>query len=63
MDKLIPFNQSTFLKDRLLVGEVVANELVDITKKSKKFYFIFKLDFEKLNYTLSRFRFNYKLRS
>lgn len=37
MDKLISFNQSTFLKGGFLVDRVVfVNELVDLMKRSKK---------------------------
>lgn len=50
MDNIISLNQSTFLKGRLLVDEVVVvNELVDLAKKSKKVLpHIFKADFEKV---------------
>lgn len=63
MDKLISFNHSTFLKDRLLVkGVVVVNELVDLTKKRKKSCFNFKVEFKNafMDYMLSRFGFSGK---
>lgn len=46
MDKRVSFNQTSFLKDRFLVGGVVVvNELTDLDKKSKNSCFIFKMDF------------------
>lgn len=49
MGKLISLNQSTFLKGGgISVGNmVVVNELVDLSKKSKRAYVILKVDFEK----------------
>lgn len=73
MDKLIFSNQITFLKGILLVDGVVdVNELVDLAKKSRKCFFIFKVDFRKeydsvswsfQDYMLSIFGFNDKCRS
>lgn len=72
MDKLISFNQSSFLKGKFLVnGVVVVKELVDLAKKTKKSFFIFKMDFDKvydlvswtfMDYMLSLFGFNDKWR-
>lgn len=66
-------NQITFLKGILLGDGVIdVNELVDLDKKSRKCFFIFKVDFRKAydsvswsfqDYTLSIFGFNYKWRS
>lgn len=48
MEKLISPNQLTFLKGRFMIDEVVVeNELVDLTKRSKKDFLLFKVDFEK----------------
>lgn len=54
MDHLISPNQSAFLKGRLLADVVmVVNEMIYLTKKSKKCCFIFKVDFEKAYYPTS----------
>lgn len=46
MDKLISPNRSDFIKCMLLVdGVVVVNEIVDLTRNSKKDYLLFKIDF------------------
>lgn len=48
IDKLISPNQHAFLKASLLVdGVVVINKVVDLTKRTKKYLLIFKVDFEK----------------
>lgn len=48
MEKLISSNQSTILKGRMLVVEVVAiNEVVDLDIKTKRVYIILNMDFEK----------------
>lgn len=45
---LISHTRSTFLKGRLLIdGMVMVNVLVDLTKKIKKNFFIFKVYFKK----------------
>lgn len=73
MHKLISPNQSTFLKGRVLVvGVMVANELIDLAKRTKNACLIFKVDFEKaydsvswsfLIYMLIKFSFSDKCRS
>lgn len=74
MEEMIFHNQSVFLKVRLMLVDriVVVNELIDLAKRSKKAYLIFKLDFEKaydsviwifIHYMLIRFGFNDKWRS
>lgn len=70
MYKLISLNQSFFLKERMLVdGVVVVNEVVYFDKRSKRFFFIIKVDFEKaydsvswnfLDYMLTKFGFSEK---
>jgi hypothetical protein len=66
MDKLISLNQSSFIKGRQLVDEVV-NEIIDLAIKSRRECLIFKVDFEKaydlvswsfLDYMMIRFRFS-----
>lgn len=48
MEKLISPNQSTILKGRMLVVEVVAiNEVVDLDIKTKTVCIILNMDFEK----------------
>lgn len=47
MDKIMYSNQSTIFKGLLVYGVVAVNEIVDLTKKSKKDCLIFKMDFEK----------------
>lgn len=48
MEKLISPNQSTILKGRMLVVEVVAiNEVVDLDIKTKRVCIILNMDFEK----------------
>lgn len=48
MDNLISSNQSIFLKGMMLVDSVVVvNEVIDLTKKSKRLYVILKAGFEK----------------
>lgn len=45
---VISVNQSTFIKVRQLVDGVVAvNEIIDLSRKSKKECLTFKVDFEK----------------
>lgn len=46
--KLVSPNQTSFLTARMLVDDVmIVNEVIDNTKKSRKHYFIFKMDFNK----------------
>jgi hypothetical protein len=48
MNSIISKNQSAFIKGRHLVdGVVVANEVVDLAKRSKRECPVFKVDFEK----------------
>jgi len=48
MDSIISKSQSAFLKGRNLVdGVLVANEMVDFAKKTKKECLVLKVDFEK----------------
>lgn len=48
MEKLISPSNSSFLKGRLLVDDVVAvNELEGIARNSKMVCLVFKIDFEK----------------
>lgn len=48
MDRLISPDQTTYIKYILLVdGMVVVNEIVDLTRKSKKDCLLFKIDFKK----------------
>lgn len=50
MDILISLNQSTFIKGKLLVDGVIAvNEVIYLTKKTKRVCPIFKLNFGKVN--------------
>jgi len=45
----ISLNQSAFIKGRQLVDTVVpVNEIIDLVKKSRREYLIFKVDFEKV---------------
>jgi len=45
---VISESQSTFVKDRqILDGILIANEVVDEARKSKKEMMLFKVDFEK----------------
>lgn len=72
MDNIISPNQSVLLNGKLLVDGVVdVNELVDLSKKSKIYCLIFKVDFEKpydlvswsfLDYMFYRFGFSDKWR-
>lgn len=67
IEKLISSKQSSFLKGRMMVDEVVdVNEVNDLAKRSKRARLILKVDFEKaydivswkfLDYMLIRFRF------
>jgi len=73
MDRLISANQSTYIKVRQLVDGVGAvNEIIDLSRKSKKECLIFKVDFEKaydlvswsfLDYMLRRLSFRVIWRS
>jgi len=46
--RVISETQTTFMKDRqILDGILIANEVVDEAKKSKKEFMLFKVDFEK----------------
>lgn len=45
---LISPNQSSFIKGCLMIdGVVVVNEVVELSKRSRKYHFIFKVGFEK----------------
>jgi hypothetical protein len=63
MDSIIYKNQSTFIKGRNLADEVVVvNEVVDLAKRRKKDYVIFKVDFEKAYHSVSWSFLDYMLR-
>jgi hypothetical protein len=48
MNSIISKNQLAFIKGRHLVdGVVVANEVVDLTERSRRECLVFKVDFEK----------------
>ena len=73
MDQIISANQSTFIKGRQLVDGVVAvNEIIDLTRKSRRECMIFKVDFNKahdsvnwsfLHYMMRRLGFGARWRS
>jgi hypothetical protein len=73
MNSIISKNQSAFIKGRHLVdGVVVANEVVDLAKRSKRECPVFKVDFEKaydsvswsfLDYMMRRMDFGDKWRA
>jgi hypothetical protein len=71
MDSLVASTQSAFIRGRNLVdGVLVANEVIDLAKKSGRACIVLKVDFEKayddsvewsfLEYMLRRFRFGVK---
>jgi hypothetical protein len=63
MDSIISKNQSAFIKGRHLVDSVVvANEVVDLAKRSKNDCLVFKVDFEKAYDSVSWSFLDYMLR-
>jgi len=47
--QIVSANQSTFIKGRHLVDSyVVVNEVIDMARKSRQDYLIFKVDFEEV---------------
>jgi hypothetical protein len=64
MNSIISKNQSAFIKGRHLAdGVVVANEVIDLAKRSKKECLVFKVDFEKAYDSVSWTFLDYMLRS
>jgi hypothetical protein len=63
MNSIISKNQSAFIKGRHLAdGVVVANEVVDLAKRSKRECLVFKVDFEKAYDSVSWNFLDYMLR-
>ncbi|WJX46310.1 Amidase 1 [Trifolium repens] len=64
MNSIISKNQSAFIKGRHLAdGVVVANEVIDLAKRSKKECLVFKVDFEKAYDSVSWTFLDYMLRN